>query len=224
MTVADDKLSVPKKTGGDAAHAVAKAGLSAIPIAGGAAAELFQYVVQPPLEKRRERWMADVGEKLRDLEANGLKLEDLQGNQQFVSAVMHASQVALRTHQESKRRALRNAILNVATGQAPDETLQHLFLEFVDAFTELHLRILKLFQAPTPPPSMSMGGLSHVLEHNMPELQGHQELYKQLWRDLYSRGLVTTDSLGGTISGSGLAAKRTTQMGDQFLTFIGDFS
>jgi hypothetical protein len=222
--VADDKFSVPKKTSGDTTHAIAKAGLSAIPVAGGPAVELFQYVIQPPLEKRRDRWMAEVGEKLKELEANGLKLEDLQGSEQFLSAVMHASQVALRTHQETKRRALRNAILNVATGQAPDETLQHLFLEFVDAFTELHLRILKLFQAPTPPPSMSMGGLSNVLEHNMPELRGHQELYKQLWRDLFSRGLVTTDGLSGTMTASGLAAKRTTQMGDQFLKFIGDFS
>lgn len=222
--MADDDLSVPKKTGGDVAHTVAKAGLSAIPLVGGPAVELFQYVVQPPLEKRREHWMADVGAKLKELEDKGLKLEDLRGNEQFVSAVMHASQIALRTHQEAKLRALQNAILNVATGQGPEETLQHLFLEFVDSFTALHLRILKLFQAPTPPPSMSMGGLSHVLEHNMPDLRSHQELYKQMWRDLYSRGLVSTDSLGGTMSASGLAAKRTTQLGDDFLKFIGDFS
>jgi hypothetical protein len=156
--VADDKLKVPKRTGGDAAHAVVKAGLSAVPVVGGTAVELFQYVVQPPLEKRREKWMTDVDEKLHELESNGLKLEDLQNNQEFVSAVMHASQVALRTHHDAKLEALRNAILNVATGQGPNETLQHLFLEFVDSFTELHLRILKLFQAPPAPPGMSMGG------------------------------------------------------------------
>ena len=73
--MADDKLKVPKRTGGDAAHAVVKAGLSAVPVVGGTAVELFQYVVQPPLEKRREKWMTDVGEKLHELESNGLKLE-----------------------------------------------------------------------------------------------------------------------------------------------------
>ena len=220
--MAEDKLSVPEKTGGDAAHAIAKAGLSAIPVVGGPAAELFQYIVQPPLEKRRVRWMVDVGEKLKELEAKGLKLESLQSNEQFVTAVMHASQVALRTHQAAKLDALRNAILNVAKGQAPDETVQHLFFGFVDSLTEQHRRILKLFQAPTPPPDMSMGGLGHVLEHNIPELRGRQDLYTQLWRDLYSRGLLNTDGLNVTMSGNGLAAKRTTNLGDAFLKFIGE--
>jgi len=220
--MAEDKLSVPEKTAGDAGHALAKAGLSAIPVVGGPAAELFQYIVQPPLEKRRVRWMVEVGEKLKELEAKGVKLESLQNNEQFVTAVVHASQVALRTHQAAKLDALKNAILNVAKGQAPDETVQHLFFDFVDALTEQHLRILKLFQAPTPPPNMSMGGLGHVLEHNIPELRGRQDLYTQLWRDLYSRGLLNTDGLNVTMSGNGLAAKRTTNMGDAFLKFIAE--
>ena len=143
--MAEDKLSVPEKTGADAAHAIAKAGMSAIPVVGGPAAELFQYIVQPPLEKRRARWMEEVGEKLKELEAKGLDLESLKGNEQFVTAVMHASQAALRTHQTAKLDALRNAILNVAKGQAPDETAQHLFLGFVDSLTEQHLRIRNMF-------------------------------------------------------------------------------
>lgn len=60
--------------------------------------ELFQVIIKPPLEKRRQQWMADVGEKLLELESNGLKLEHLQNNEQFISAVMLASQAALRTH------------------------------------------------------------------------------------------------------------------------------
>jgi len=216
----EDKLQVPKKTKGDAAHAIAKAGLSAIPVIGGPAAELFQNVIQPPLEKRRIEWMQQVGEKLRELEENGLKMEDLKENEEFISAVMHASQIALRTHQNEKLRALRNAILNVAKGQAPEEALQHVFLNLIDSFTELHLRILKLFQNPEPPPNLSMGGLSDVLEHNIPELRGRRDLYDQIWRDLYSRGLVSTDNLHVTMTGHGLGQKRTTGMGDAFLKFI----
>ena len=164
--------------------------------------------------------MAQVGEKLQELEAKGLKLDELQKNEEFVSAVMHASQIALRTHQAAKLDALRNAIINVAKGQAPDEALQNVFLNLVDSFTELHLRILKVFQAPTPPSNMSMGGLSSVLEHNIPELRGNRELYDQLWKDLYSRGLVNTDGLHVTMTGNGLGQKRTTGIGDAFLKFI----
>jgi mannose-6-phosphate isomerase-like protein (cupin superfamily) len=84
--------------------------------------------------------MEEVGEKLGELEAKGLKLESLQSNEQFVTAVMHASQVALRTHQAGKLDALRNAVLNVAKGQAPDETVQHLFFGFVDSATHGQFR------------------------------------------------------------------------------------
>jgi hypothetical protein len=221
-SMSDKIFDVPERSKGDVAHAITKAGLSAIPVVGGPAVELFQYVVQPPLEKRREAWMAEVGEKLRDLEAKGLRLEDLQNNEQFVSAVMYASQVALRTHQTGKLEALRNAIVNVAKGQAPEEAVQNLFFGFVDTFTELHLRILKAFQSPSPPPSMSVGGLGNVLEFNIPEMRGHRELYDQFWKDLYSRGLVNTDSLHITMSGTGLAEKRTTGLGDGFLKFISE--
>lgn len=218
--MADDKLKVPKQSKGDVAHTLMKAGLSAIPHLGGPAVELFQNLIQPPLEKRRGEWMAQVGEKLEELETKGLKLSELQNNEAFVSAVMHASQIALRTHQAAKQDALRNAIINVAKGQAPDEALQNVFLNLVDSFTELHLRILEVFQAPAPPPNMSMGGLSSVLEHSMPELRGNRELYDQLWKDLYSRGLVNTDGLHVTMTGRGLREKRTTGIGDAFLKFI----
>lgn len=218
--MSDNKLEVPKKSKGDAAHSIAKAGLSAIPVVGGPAAELFQNVIQPPLDKRRNEWMQLVGERIQALEANGLKTEDLQNNEQFVSAVMYASQLALRTHESEKIEALRNAVINIASGHAPEEVEQHLFLNFVDYFTPVHIQILKVFQNPEPPSGMSMGGLNHVLEHNLPNLRGQQELYKQFWKDLYSRGLLNTEGMNATMSGNGLGQKRTTALGDQFINFI----
>ena len=107
--MADDNLEVPRRSKGDAAHAIVKAGLSAVPMVGGPAVELFQYLVQPPLDKRREAWMKEVGEKLQELERKGLDLAKLQDNEPFISAVMQASQAALRTHKAEKLAALRNA-------------------------------------------------------------------------------------------------------------------
>lgn len=220
--MAADVPCTPSTSKGDVAHSLTKAGLSVIPIAGGPAVELFQLMVQPPLERRRNEWMQAVGEKLQELESEGLKLEDLQQNEQFVTAVMHATQAAMRTHVASKREALRNAILNVATGQAPEETVQHLLLEFVDTLTEMHLRIVNVFHAPSPPPGISIGGLSNVLEHNIPDLRNRREIYDQLWKDLYVRGLVNTEQLHTTISGSGLAQRKTTALGEALLKFISE--
>lgn len=214
------KILTPKASGKDVAHAAGRAALSAIPIAGGAAVEIFQHLIQPPLERRRIEWMDSVGERLTELEEVGIRLESLSENEQFVSAVMSASQVAIRTHQSEKLEALRNAVENVARGQAPDEALQHMFFGFVDTLVPLQIQMLKLFQAPPTMEGITMGGLSTVLERNIPSLRGHRDIYDQFWRDLYARGLVNTDGLHSTMSGNGLSQKRTTSLGDQFLRFI----
>lgn len=181
---------------------------------------LFQHVIQPPLERRREDWMIQVGERLNSLEEAGLNLGELQDNDEFISAVLSATQIALRTHQEEKLRALRNAVINVAKGHSPEETLQQVFFNLIDSFTGLHIRILKVFQAPESPKGVMTSGLNIVLENAIPDMRGNRELYDQLWKDLHSRGLVNTDSLHGMMSASGLSSKRTTAMGDAFLNFI----
>ena len=215
-----NEIKPPKSSKADVAHTVVKAGLSAIPIIGGPAVELFQHVVQPPLVKRQQEWMATVGEKLQELENRGINIEDFQNNEAFISAVMHASQMALRTHQVEKREALRNAVFNIALNGSSGEALEHMFFDWIDTLSFLHLQILKLFQAPVPPPNMSMGGLNSVLEYNMPQLRGQSLIYTQIWKDLYSRGLVNTEGLNGTMSGQGLSAKRSSEIGDIFLKFI----
>jgi hypothetical protein len=212
----------PKSTAGDAAHAFAKAGLSMIPLVGGPAVELFQHLVQPPLERRRNEWMKQVGEKLQSLERDGVKLDDLQSNEQFITAVMQASTAALRTHKTEKLAALRNAVINIASGQGPEETIQHLLLSFVDDFSEMHLRVLTFADVPRPRAGISTAGLGHVLEENIPSLRGHRELYDQLWKDLYLRGLINTESLHGMMTRNGLVQSRTTDLGKALLNLIAE--
>lgn len=222
-------LKVPKHSKGDHAHALVRAGLSAIPVGGGAAVELFNKLITPPLERRRDQWRNDVGEAIARLEADkGLKVEDLQNDESFIDTVMHASHIAMRNSQEEKRQALLNAIRNCALPNPPAASVREIFLELIDTFTVWHLRILSLFQNPAywlqsnniSLGGLSIGGLSNVLEAAFPEMRGQRQLYDKLWQDLYTRSLVTTDGLHGTMSGRGLVAKRTTELADRFLAFI----
>ena len=215
-------IEPPKPTTGDVAHALTKAGLSMIPVVGGPAVELFQHLVQPPLERRRIEWMEQVGEKLLSLEQKGLNLGELQSNEQFITAVMQASTAALRTHKVEKLMALRNAVINIATGCGPEETIQHLLLAFVDEFSEMHLRVLAFANSPQPPSGISARGLGHVLEDNIPALRGQRALFDQLWKDLYLRGLINTESLHVMMSGNGLGQSRTTELGKALLKFISE--
>ena len=230
ITEHDDEFPT-KKTIGDAGHAIARAGLSALPLVGGPAVELFQNLVTPPLDKRRVEWMQEIGERLHKLETEGrIRIDDLREDPVFIDTVMMASQAALRTSQAEKKAALRNAILNSALPNAPEVSRRQMFVDLIESLTEWHLRLLKVFQDPAAwfksnpatPFNVSFGGLSTVVEHAVPGLRGKREFYDQLWRELHANGLVNTDGLHTTMTGDGLMAKRTTAHGDAFIKFISD--
>jgi hypothetical protein len=162
--------------------------------------------------------LADLEQKI-----EGATMEALQQNESFISATLQATSIALRTKQEEKLDALRNAVLNVAAGDSPDEDIQSMFLQWVDNLTSWHLRILKFFQDPkkhTMAGQYSMGGPAIVLESAFPHLRGQREFYDQVVRDLHARGLMAIDSLHTTMAASGVYAKRTTALADDFLAFI----
>lgn len=224
-----DSTKPPKRSKGDAAHKLVKGALSTIPAVGGPAAELFAAIVQPPLDRRRDEWMASVGEALDELrQTKGIDLESLREDDEFIDTVLQASQIALRHSPEEKRQALRAAIVNTATGGAPDRSLCQMFLRYVDELTEWHLGILKLFDDPEGwfsrssqgPLNLSMGGLSSLIERAFPPLRNARAIYDQIWADLWQRGVVTTESVHTMMSGHGLMARRTSDLGQRFLRFI----
>jgi hypothetical protein len=126
--------------------------------------------------------------------------------------------------------ALRNAVLNAALSGAPDESLQQMFLTWVDRFTVWHLRILKYFDNPLAAIQASgnrwdrsgIAQMDEALTLAFPKLHGRKELYTQFYQDLHSCGLTTTPSLGGVMSAQGAVASRTTPLGKQFLRFIAE--
>ncbi len=228
MTISDDH-SPPKPTKGDAAHAIVRAGLGAIPVAGATATELLNAIVTPPLERRRQEWMERIGNALRKLEEErGISLEDLKKNDVFLDIALQASQTALRTSQEEKQNALKNAVLNSSLTTSPDESMQQMFLNFIDFLTVWHLRLLAFLDNPEEWAkthgldfsNISMGGISTLIETAFDELRGRRDLYDQLGKDLYSRGLINSENFHITTTGHGLMQSKTTGIGKQFLRFI----
>ena len=220
----------PKKSIGDVAHALAKSVISQTPIVGAPAAEIFALVVAPPYERRRDEWIESIGNGLKELaeKVEGFKIEELSQNEAFITTVTHASQAAIRNHQKEKLEALRNAVLNAALPNAPEEDLQLMFLNYIDSLTTWHLAILKFLDNPREwgerhgitYPDWHMGGASAALEHAFPDLRGKRDLYDVFVRDLHSRGLIGTDNLHVTGTGDSILASRTTTMGQQLIKFI----
>lgn len=91
--------------------------------------------------------MASVGQAIDDLrqKAGTIDVKLLSEDEEFVTLLASATQLAIRTHRQEKLDALRNAVINFARGNRPSEDLQATFFALVDRFTPLHLKLLRVF-------------------------------------------------------------------------------
>lgn len=231
MSESNNRLTPPEETGFDKAHSVAKGVISSVPVVGGVGAEVFSMIFRQPIVRRTEEWMNDVASFLHILEeqVEGFSIESLSENEEFVTTLAHASQIAMRNHHQEKLEALRNAVLNVALPDAPDADLQLMFLEFVDTLTTWHIRTLQLFHDPEAwekqhgkhlrRPSIS-SSLSQLLYDAYPELHAMDDFSRLLAKDLYARGLLNTDHINTMMTADGAFQSSSTEIGKQFLRFI----
>ena len=222
-------MDLPKESISDKVHKIIEAVIDGIPYCGPAFSALFCEIFAPPIKKRQDQWMEDVGNILVDLQKQkNINLDDLQKNEAFIDLVYQATRAALGTANEEKRRALRNAIRNSASDNAPEIAFQRLFIRMIGDLDECHLKVLKLYNDPQgwfdkyqkQRPSIAAAGLDIILKTALPEYAERPDLYKQIWQELNQRGLVNTPDLVGLVSKKALYVSRTTDMGKQFLEFI----
>ena len=201
-----EDVSPTVESDADKAHRVIRTFLSAIP----GAVEIFNSLLLPPLERRREKWMVEVTAAVNELiDSRNLSIDELKSNEQFITTLLHASNAAIRNHQSEKITALRNAVINSALPQAPEESLQQMFLNLVDTFTVWHIKILQFLERPGFEKQRSF-------DRAFPELTRQQIFRDQLFRDLHIRGMI---NFGDYAIISRMDSKNT-QLGHQFLEFI----
>ncbi|VVP63115.1 hypothetical protein PS907_00162 [Pseudomonas fluorescens] len=215
---------------GEKIHRLARIGISAIPVVGGPMVEIFNSVLESPLSKRRTETMIQLGEVINDLIEQGVVTEaGLQDNDAFVSTVAEVCAISLRNHEAEKLEALRNAVKNSALPSCPDDDYRQLFLNFVDVCTVTHIKLLKLFENPQKwasengfvfPGNWVSGSLSQVVEFAYPDLKGKTEICSAIWKDLFQRGLVTTESLNSGMNRDAMMSRRNTSLGCQLIQFL----
>ena len=218
-------ITIPKETKKDHVYTAVKTILGQIPVVGGAGSELFNILVTPPLEKRRQEWMEEVTKSLYELNERGsLEIEKLIENDLFIDVIMKTSSIAIRNSKLLKKEALKNALLNTVILENPDESLIQIFLNLIDNFTEWHIKILIFSKDPSPyvKENIMTSSLTNILEVAYPELKKNREFTKQIWKDLYNNGLINSDVSGlhAGLTKNGLEASRLTKMGNNFLEFI----
>jgi hypothetical protein len=220
----------PESDEADSLQRLARAGIAAIPIVGGSLNELLSTVLAPAVSRRRDEWFKELADGLDQLESKvkGFRPEDLAKNEQFVSATIQATRIALGIHQNEKRAMLRNALLNVAVGNGPDEELQQVYLNAIEAFTPSHVRVLKALwrgdneliekHGRKPYELGNIGTLGNAIRILIPELQGRDGLVQCIMTDLRNRGFSTASGPDAAFP----SGKMITNVGIEFLQFIMD--
>lgn len=220
------------KNATDYIHAAVKAAASAVPFAGGPLAVLFDSVFSAPLEKRKEAWLEQMGFAISELCAklDGMTPEKLSENEAFISTCLHASQIALRSHQQEKIIALRAAIMNSVLLVTLDEAKMGMFIRLVDDFSPLHLKILDMYGNAESHVAFLQKRNARVLTHypNLAsvwdeiyqDIPSQDPLVKLAEQDIRTRGLSYAESLHTAVQ----HGSKLNPLGKEFLKFITDQS
>jgi len=228
-----EELQVPKANARDRWHQALKAAISTVPVAGGAAAELFAAVFMPSLERRRDRFFESLLEELRRLQATDadFSAERLAEDDAFVTAVQNAARVAVGTHLKEKHDALRNAVINVAKGEAPEDSTTAIFISLIERLTPMHLALLRFLDGGREVRELIhsniMARLSQDPVDAFAECNEHfkgigYEMRDLLLNDLVAAGLITwrEDDATGRVRYVNPGDSFTTAIGKRFIAFI----
>jgi len=118
-----------------------------VPLLGPATVGVVSQFLMPAYQRRQEKWFKEWADDFDRLEERvaSFTVEDIVQDEAFISAMIQATRVAMSTHQEEKRRALRHALLNIALSPTFDEEKQIVFLTLIEVLTVTHLVLLRLF-------------------------------------------------------------------------------
>ena len=207
--------------------AVVEAAVSLIPGAGGALAKLVELVA-PSVERRRKAWAKEIGELLGRLQEQQITPEALASDDVWVSAVFEASQAAMGTHVESKRKMLRQLLEGVATRRprGSEHVLVRRFVRFIEELDEEHFIVLKYASNPgdwyesnnIKRPDTTMGSQRLIMDRA--HLGIEDEALGVVLNDLTSRALVISEGLNTTVSQRGLFEPLATPLGDKLLEWV----
>ena len=199
-------------------------------------ADGFFHFLQLPLSIRQDEWWRRIAEAVVELQEkmDNFSEEALMQNELFITTILNATSIALRTHRKEKLRALRHAVANSILLHDIDEDQKSMFLNYLDVLTPWHLRVVSVFDDPDAH-LIKRGSERWFAERNgilwsrskstqmflsvaFPELASDHQFGSQLLYDLGFSQLITVQGISQTLPDMG---PYTTSTGRKFLQFIG---
>jgi hypothetical protein len=238
----EKKIEVPKPTVGDHLLTVARVGTALLPqsvplpdgssiAVSGVALELFNALVQTPLQRKTQIFMEEVAEKLLE---HGIKIAELQNNEYFKSILIETIIVAMKTHNQQKREMLKTAIIHSALGITIDDDSAVLFVRYIDELTSKHILLLRQLHLH-PEPLRTIKGYEELYKLFSEEIGSpvSKDAFKFLCEDLAIRGLIRisqdiddfvdiyeASAMLYESTNDSLPRIRVTELADDFLAFV----
>lgn len=216
----------PQPEYGDTARAAVEKIIEQVPVFGPATTFMLSRFWVPSANRRLEEWLKDFADDFdRHKEScKGVSVENLEQNEAFVSATIQIARIAIGTHQQEKRKYLRNALLNIAIGKGPDEVRQQIFLNAIEAFSPAHVKTLNVIwrgpalNIPWDKSSITMARRNYctAIEIMAPELNGQMNVIEAILTDLRNRGFSKLGGLELSFPQGGI----NTGLGVEFLKFV----
>ena len=188
-------------------------------------------LVEPKYVKRERIWVQAVADDMQRLtdRVETIEVEQLAENDRFVTTMMQATEVALRTYEEEKLDVLRHACIHSALATEEfAEQYERAFVRYIDELSPLHLQVLAYLADPygwfdrhaiekqhfMAAPRLAAFALA------LPELHADEELRELVLRELAQRGLADTGMLSGIVSENAVYTPVVSEHGRRFLAFI----
>lgn len=144
----DDLVQYPEPTNTDDVQLAAKAAISAVPILGGPLGVLFDRVIEPSIDKRREAWGREVTTLLSELAEHQITPDDLAGREEWISAMGRATRAAANTHSQEKLEMLRRVLATMALDTEASSVVGDRFIRYIDDLDAEHFLVLQFIDDP----------------------------------------------------------------------------
>lgn len=179
--------------------------------------QVFESTKAGVLKRRFEQWQEEVEKKLSALSEQ--ILSSLGENDSFATTLIKSTELAVKTSSK-KMECLANAVKYAAENDIDEDSLV-IFLSIIDRYTLSHFVLLRYFQNPEAYKGTNnyMAGSALTYFHDYyPDFDKDKE--RLIMRTLFQDGLITLES-DATMTESGMSVKRTTGLGDTFISFFG---
>jgi len=213
----------PHPDDGDTLKAAIERGVEQVPVVGPITTFITSRFWAPSASRRLEEWLKEFADDF-DRHCESCDVRVLVKDEAFISASIQIARIVVGTHQEEKRKYLRNALLNIAVKKEPSEDFQLIFINAIEAFSVSHVRVLNFLWTGTR--DLNDKGLwqpaaPHGINNYgkaIAELNGQEDLLRYVITDLRNWGMTPMSGpadpfpLGGSQS--------ITNMGVRFLQFV----